>query len=175
MKYNIAIIPPDTLCDQVISISQELYKMGGQFVLGNQVNFAHITIAHFECYDENVLERIIDENVSQLDKIHAFNIKQDEYRMNNGWVDISFQKISEILSLYEIVLNTLQKYNCKKTSDDWECNAPHLTLSKFANSKDFDIATLPKHDFSFIVEEIGIFELGEYGTNKKLVKEFKLQ
>ena len=174
MKYNIAIIPPDILCDKVISISQELYKRGGQFILGNQVNFAHITIAHFECHDDNILKSVIDDSILQLDKAHAFDIEQDEYRMNEGWVDISFQKNGEILALYEIMLNILQEHNCQKTSDDWEGNSPHLTLSRFVNSKDFDIVTLPKYNFSFRVEKIGIFELGEHGVNKKLLREFEL-
>jgi len=39
----------------------------------------------------------------------------------------------------------------------------------------FDIGILPKYDFSFTVDKIGIFELGEHGINKRLLKEFKLQ
>lgn len=91
MKFNIAIIPPNNICNKAITISEDLYKKGGKFVLGKKTNFSHIT------------------------------------------------------------------------------------LSRFNNSEDFDIETLSKQGFSFIVDKIGIFEFGEHGTNKKSLKEFELQ
>ena len=65
--------------------------------------------------------------------------------------------------------------NIDKTSKYFNNFPAHLTFSRMSVNDIFDASVLPKYDFSFTVDKIGIFELGEHGTNKKLLKEFKLQ
>ncbi len=175
MKYNIAIIPPDNICKKSISVSEMLHKRGGKFLLGNKTNFAHITFAHFECFDVKTLSNIVDDFEQWINKRSPFNIEQYKYRLNDGWIDISFEIGEELLLIYKTVFDILQKNNCQKTSDNWDDNLPHITLSKLEDDTNFNIETLPKYDFSFNVDRIGIFELGGYGTNKKLLKYFILE
>ena len=175
MKYNIAIIPPKNISSKSIELSEELYKSGGKFKLGNQTNFPHITIAHFDCFEERKRRIVIDQFIDKISAMKSFFIKQDKYRDNDGWIDISFKLKNDILLVYNDVCHILQKNNCVKTSDNWIDNSPHITLSRLNKDKNFNIKTLPKYDFSFIVNEIGFFELGEHGTNKRLLKKFELK
>ncbi len=175
MKYNIAISLPDDVRDRAIEMSTLVAKNGGIFVLGTQNNFPHITIAHFECSSAKDFDNVVQELEVELSNIQPFDISQSGYRINSGWVDTSFKLDENILSIYEAVLKILKRNNCTKTSDDWDNNLPHITFSKFDSNGDLNIETLPKHDFSFIVDRIGVFELGDYGTNKKLLKEFSLR
>jgi len=158
-------------------VSEGLYKRGGKFVLGYKVNTTHITIAHFECFNKISLKNVIEKVEMQTNYLQAFNINQDNYRINDGWVNMAFELNKELLSLYDRVFDILKKNNCVKTSNDWrkEDKLPHITFSRFNDSEVFDIETLSKQDFSFTVDKIGIFELGEHGTNKKLLKECELQ
>ncbi len=175
MKCNIAISLPDDIRDKAIKMSTLVAKNGGIFILGTQNNFPHITIAHFECYSVKDLDNVVRELEVTLNNIRSFDVNQFKHRINSGWVDVSFKLNKNILSVYEAVLQILKRNNCTKTSDDWNNNLPHITFSKFDSSEDFDIEALPKYDFSFIVDRIGVFELGDYGTNKKLLKQFSLK
>ena len=175
MKYNIAISLPDDIRDKAIEMSALIVKNGGIFALSTQDNFPHMTITHFKCSSAEGLDNVVRELEVGLTNVQTFDINQFKYRMNSGWVDVSFKLDKNILSIYDMVLTNLQKNNCTKTSSNWDDNLPHITFSKFDSSKDFNIETLPKYDFSFIVDRIGVFELGEHGTNKKLLKQFSLR
>ena len=175
MKYNIAIRLPQDIHNKAIEFSNIVAQNGGIFVLGTQNNFPHITIAHFECDDENI-EEIISDVKKITDMLQIFDIKSNKYRASNGWIDVSFQLQKDLTMLYGNIVNILRKYNCKITSNDWrQKNAPHITFSKMSKNDIFDINMLPKYNFSFTVNRIELFERGEHGTNKRLLKEFKLQ
>jgi len=176
MKYNFAIILSKEINDKCVSISRDLYvKNNGLFELGNDENFAHITVAHFECDDISNLENVVEQFEELLSQQNSFDLIQDGYRLNNGWLDVSFIISERLQKLYEGVLVLLDNNNCTKTSDDWKKNPPHITLTKFEGDTIFDINELPKYDFSFTISELGVFELGEYGTNKKLLKQFYIK
>ncbi len=176
MKYNIAIIPPEDICNRAISISQNLFEYGGIFKLGKKINFPHVTIGHLECSDEIFLGSIINNTQKITKQINKFDIVQDKYDIyKNEWVFVSFMLSNALRDVEQQIKNILMINNIEKTSKDFDDFPAHITFSRMSIDDVFDIGILPKYDFSFTVDKIGIFELGEHGINKRLLKEFKLQ
>ena len=176
MKYNIAIKLPAGMRDKAIEMSKIVVNNGGVFELGAQNNLPHISIAHFECDDvKNIISIVSDvDDIIKISK--TFKLKSDEYRVSkSGWVDVSFHVCEDVIFLYEQVVGILDKYNCKITSDDWrQKNAPHITFSRIESDEKFNTRLLPSYDFSFIVDEIELFERGAHGVCEKELNIFKL-
>lgn len=174
MKYNIAIVPSKRIEELSIAISKRLYNRSGEFYLGSTMNFPHITIAHFKCGGMDALQDVINGCEVHIGTMAPFDLIQNQYRAQNGWIDMSFEISGQLLNMYNVALQILLDNKCEKTSDDWSDNAPHITLSRFKDNIDIDLRMLPQSDFSFTVKKIGIFEIGEHGTNTKMTKQFIL-
>lgn len=176
MKYNISIILPKNICKYAVSISNQLSKDGGVFVLGKEVNFPHITIAHFECSNQIIIEAIIDSMQKNAQKNNHFNIIQDKYDIyKNEWIFVSFMLNNKLQKLEKCMIDILKKNDCEKTSKYFSEFPAHITFSRKNAGDVIDIDELLKYDFSFEVNKLGLFELGEHGTNKKLLKSVILQ
>jgi 2'-5' RNA ligase len=175
MKYNLSIIPPRSVCKKAIAISEKIDNVGSYFMLGEKENFPHITIAHFLCNEDSSLSEIIKDIEKKFVHLCHFDIKSCDYRMSEGWIDVTFFVNAELQNIYDIILEILTMNNCVRTSDDWNVNSPHMTFSRIDVDQELAFNQLPFFDFSFTVHEIGLFVLGKNGTNKKILHKFKLQ
>ena len=174
MKYNISITVSNDVCKKAINVSEMLAKHGGRFTLGMEENFPHITIAHFSCVDDDVLKNIKSDCSHAFSRFVGFDVKSDYYRNTRGWIDVVFLIDENLQKIYDISRDILQKRSCEKTSDNWEVNMPHITLSRIDEDVHYDVAQLPDNDYSFVAEEINISLLGKNGTNKKILHRIEL-
>lgn len=176
MKYNIAIIPPKNVCDNSILLSEIVVKNGGVFSLGDKINFPHISVAQFKCDDDNNLNNIVKDVFNVTRKTNSFKITQDKYHAyKDEWIFVSFLLNESLQELENKFINVLDDNCCKKTSRDFSEFPAHITFSRIINNNNFNVNSLPKKKFSFVINEIGIFECDDNdGTSKKLLKSFKL-
>jgi hypothetical protein len=127
----------------------------------------------------------------------SFRITSSSYRQNkHGYVDVDYKKSKDIKRLQKKIvtlLNPMREGNIRerdrkrmrKMTKVEQKNiklygyravgnmfSPHLTFSKL---KKFDGTAIPKIDksnFSFEVNKIGFFYLGDYGTCRKPIEVF---
>ena len=174
MKYNIALIPSLDVEKKAVEISKVISRHGGVFTLGEE-NKAHITIAHFNCDDPTILMSIMMDVKSILHPCSDITLTQENYREKDGWIDVVYEETLQMTELYRAICVILNKYDCEKTSQAWSENPPHLTFSRIIKKEIVcDLSQLPVHDLSFSSRSIGLYTLGEHGTNNTLLHIFTL-
>lgn len=197
--YNIVIIPPADISQKAIRISRELKKEGGLFALNGKTNFPHSTILIQELPLKN-LSKIRDALRDVSKKTKRISMKSlGVWTGGYGYVGVGYERSRELLLLQKRIIkavNPLRENLQRKSTSKPTCTytkhevrnrlryghwfvgtsySPHMTLTKFAESKDSEaLLTLPEH-FSFIADRIGLFTLGDYGTSSKLVESYKLE
>ncbi len=195
-SLNIAICPPAAISQKAISISKKLKNKGGLFVLNRTNRFPHITLYMTEFPLRNVarVKNLLRQTAS---KTKPFLIKAVKYRQHkNGYIDISFRKSNRVKRLQERIIKLLNplrkglirekdKAEIQKLGKIQQKNIklygyrgagaefrPHLTFTKLAKLDKPVFAGVKTQDFSFIVTQLGLFYLGDYGTCRKTVSKF---
>lgn len=197
-RYNIATIPPDEVGNRAIRMSEKIAEYGSFFVLDGEALHPHISLYHIG-FDAKDIPEVIVRVSDALAGIKPFDLKQGPYRAgNSGWIDVGYEKDAAIIDLHASVIAAAKELRAEKGKemerDDWEglsearrqnllfCGwseafdlfAPHLTFSRLKESDEGILDRLPADDFSFLVDRIGLFELGEHGVCTKLIHEFVL-
>lgn len=197
-KYNIAIIPPETIAKQAVAMSERISAEGAYFVLDGTSLYPHISLYHVVLDDEHLSE-IVQAVTDAVSSIQSFTLKSGPYRTGAGeWIDVSYEREKGIMVLHEVVIGAVASRRTNKKSEknraDWEaleevarqnierCGwadafehyAPHLTFARL-QTQDANILTrLPIMGFTFPVQTIGLFEMGEHGACTKLLHTFWL-
>lgn len=197
-KYNIAIIPPEGIAKQAMMMSEHISTEGTYFVLDGTSLYPHISLYHVVLDDEHLSE-IVQAVTDAVSSIQSFPLKSGPYRaVADEWIDVSYEREEGIMVLHEVVIGAVASRRAGKELEmnraDWEtldvvarqnlerCGwtdafehyAPHLTFARL-RSQDASILTrLPIMDYSFSVQAIGLYELGDHGTCTKLLHTFSL-
>jgi 2'-5' RNA ligase len=200
-RFNIALIPNKELFEYAIKISNNLSKLGKYlFILDGKNYFPHITVYSPEFPKRN-LNKII-KNVEKVSKnFKPFQIKFTECKFVDDYAGIDVQSSKQIYSLHEKIIDCLNslregvlrdKYKNKDVlinftkkqinniekygyPDVKELYIPHLSLIRFGKNIPSVLEKKFRWDIqSSVVDKIGIFEMGDYGTCIRLVKEFEL-
>lgn len=197
-SFNVIIYPPADISKRAISISKKLKKKKGLFVLDSKKYFPHITIYMTEFPVKNVpkIRKMLREFAT---KTKPFRINSLKYRQNSdGYIDVDYRKSKNIKELQKKIIALLnplregllrpkdkarisalsktQQRNIKRYGY-WSMDAeffPHLTFTKLEKFNKLALSGINKLDFSFDVNKLGLFYLGDYGTCRKLIEIFDL-
>ena len=196
--FNVAIYPPAEISKRVIAISKKLKNKNGLFVLDGKNYFPHITLYMTEFPLKNMVK--IKKLLKQFAvKTKPFEISSSKYRQNtDGYIDVDYKKSKNINELQKKnikLLNPLREgqmrekdkarisemtkaeqknlklYGYRGVGDKF---FPHLTFSKLEKFDKSALSNIDKSNFSFRVDKIGFFYLGDYGTCRKLIEIFDL-
>jgi 2'-5' RNA ligase len=197
-SFNIVIYPPTDIAAKAIKISKTFKKKGSSFVLDGKNYFPHITIymTEFPLKNIPVIKKLLKEFVLGL---KSFQITASGYRQNkDGYIDVSYKKTKSIKELQKkliTLLNPLREgrlrskdkekmkeyrrshqkkiklYGYRSVGAEFY---PHLTFTKLEQFNESALPKIKEGSFSFKVNKIGLFYLGEYGTCRKLIKIFDL-
>jgi len=196
-KYNIAIIPPENIRELAREVSSQ-FTQNAYFTLNDGDIIPHLSLYHIPLARNSVDEAnaVLEKTIQ---KFSSFEITGKEYYSHlGGWVGISYEKSARVISLEERVLDILEDLWCREFAHENEDVGgekgkniqkfgwvdagsrffPHITLSRLKNENDRSAKqSLEKYiisHWSFSVERVGLFELGEHGTCTKLLKTFYL-
>lgn len=181
-----------------MALSKQLKNKGGLFVLDGKDFFPHITLYMLELPLDN-LQKVREFLRKFVSETNSFPITAIKYRNGEGgYIDVDFErnenvvnlqrKIIELInplrqglirpkdmermgSLSDLEQNNLKQYGFRSVGEGY---VPHLTFSKLEKSDVSVLGSLSKFDFSFSVEKIAIYYLGEFGTCNKLIEIFDL-
>ena len=197
--YNIAIYPPKEIRREAVSLSNNLARRGGLFTLDDKNIFPHVSIYMLELPIDN-LEKVIFKLATICKGTKSMSAASEGIRENpDGFIDIpyvcskelsGFQKnvIEQIDPLREGLIREKDKARLATVGEAERTNileygyryvgaeyVPHLSVSKLPEYKEDVLKGAESgYNFSFSINQIGIFELGDHGTCKKIVKLFDL-
>lgn len=196
--FNIVIYPPDEIFKRAISVSKKLINRKSLFVLDGKNYFPHITLYMTEFPLKNIVK--VRKSLKHFAaKTKQFEIISSKYRQNReGYIDVDYKRSKNIDRLQKEVIKLLnplregrmrekdtarinemtkveQKnlkcYGYRSVGDNF---FPHLTFSKLEKFDKLALSGVKKSNFSFRVDKIGFFYLGDYGTCRKLIEFFDL-
>ena len=132
-------------------------------------------------------------------KTKPFEIRSSKYRQNtDGYIDVDYKKSKNINELQKKIIKLLNplregqmrekdKARISEMTKTEQKNLklygyrsvganffPHLTFSKLEKFDKSALSNIDKSNFSFKVNKIGFFYLGDYGTCRKLIEIFDL-
>ena len=197
-NLNIAIIPPPALAKKAIGVSERFGRRGGLFVLDNRNFFVHLTLYMFGAPKKSLGE--IQVALDQLSTNEpALKLRTLKHRFDDGWVHVAFRRSRNITGLATRVIEIVnplregvirardkEKFNQytkeeQKNLDRYgfisvgDLYIPHITFTKMPKLEPDIFSDIATDDYSFTAERIGLFELGEHGTCRRLIREFELQ
>ncbi|MEP7163009.1 MAG: hypothetical protein ABI747_04600, partial [Candidatus Moraniibacteriota bacterium] len=192
-RYNIAIIPPEGIAEQAMTLSRALAPYNPLFTLDGKTLFPHISLYHVSLTEE-VLDVVVERLEKTLATIHSFPLKQETYYPKEGvWIGVRYVKDKPILDLHSLVIAAVRDLRVPEKSQRYEAEwqelslaerkeieycgwssafalySPHLNFSKLEIPYAGLLAELPVYDFSFEVTEIGLYEIGKQGTCTRLL------
>ncbi len=197
-SFNIVIYPPKEVLQKTMTVSKKLKKKKGLFVLDGKNYFPHITIYMTQFPVKNVqkVRKILRDLTA---KTKPFCVTSLKYRQSgDGYIDVDYKKSKEIKDLQkkmiaflnplregllrpedEVSMSGLDKaqrrnikhYGYRSVGTEF---FPHITFTKLEKFDKSALSKIEKLNFSFDVDKIGFFYLGEYGTCCKLIEIFDL-
>lgn len=197
-RYDVVILPPPEIAEQAIALSQALATVGSFFVLDGVALHPHLSLYHVPL-DISALTAVTEALGTVAARVAPFTLRQATYYPDQGiWVGVRYVAEKTILDLHTSIIEAVKGY--RVIEDDvrykarWselsreerknleECGwahayarySPHLTFTKLKTPRADVLAHLPQREFSFVVDHIGLCELGENGTCIRLVADFWL-
>ena len=197
-SFNIVIYPPREISQKAIAVSKKLKQKGGLFVLDGKNYFPHITIYMTEFPVKNVskIRKALRDFAAKTKPFRATSLKYRESA--DGYIDVDYKKSKEIKNLQKKILallnplreNLLRPKDAARMSELSKAQQrsikrygyrsvgaeffPHITFTKLEKFDKSALSKVEKSNFSFDVDKIGFFYLGEYGTCCKLIEIFDL-
>jgi 2'-5' RNA ligase len=197
-RYDVVVIPPPEIAQQTVALSRALAPLGTFFTVDDVAIHPHISLYHIPLAESSLqtVSGLLQETLSTID---LFPLEQETYYPDQGvWVGVRYVASKPILDLHTLVIDALK--GCRVLEDDtryaerWpemnpeerknlkECGwahaythySPHITFTKLKTPQVDVLAHLPQYEFSFIVDHVGLYELGEHGTATRLVADFWL-
>lgn len=199
MEVGIVILPNEPVATQAIELSQSISNgERAKFTL-NKINFLpHITLFH-GVFDQEKLEDVALIIRAILNETQIFDINLSGYSHLLGYIFWDAEKTKELLNLHkEIVeklsahtngmrpefvemlktksvspkrLEYIEKYGYPLCFEEF---IPHITLTRLKNKENYSsekvVESLPEVSRSFSLNQIGVVEIGEHGSCKKILK-----
>jgi 2'-5' RNA ligase len=204
LRLNTAFKLPMNATEKAIALSQEIGRNYKTFFIIDNVQFyPHITIYSPEYPQLNInkILKVVERITSNASQIY-FRFRK--INSNQGFISIGFDYSPEIKRLHEEIVKKLnplrmerirkgyledsdyhmefsqkQKENIKNYGypDVMDLYKPHLTIARLKNES---LAQKVSKDVNwdipeFSVDKLAIYEMGEHGTCKELIKEFELK
>ena len=197
-RYDIVVIPPSDIAEQAITLSRTLAPLGTFFVLDGVKHHPHLSLYRVP-FAESVLRSVGDALEKLAATTPSFFLEQGTYYPDQGmWVGVRYVTDQAILNLHTSVIATTREYRVieddarykarwadlspKQRTNIQECGwsdaytrySPHITFTKLQNPRADVLAHLPQREFSFLVDHLGLYELGEHERGDRLVADFWL-
>ena len=203
VRLNIAFKPSKNVIEKVVSISREIGKNNGIFFVLDNIQFhPHITI-YAPKYRKDDINKVLKDVKEIAKNTGNIEFQFQKASGGQGFIGVKFNYSPDIKKLHEKIvakLNPLQKKDIKnenQESSDYHYNfspeqkknikkygypdamalySPHLTITRLKN--EFLTESILKNinwDIPvFTTNQIAVYEMGEHGSCKKLIKEFYL-
>ena len=196
--FNIVIYPPAGVSKRAILTSKKLKNKNSLFVLDGKNYFPHITLYMTEFPLKNIakVRKLLKQFAA---KTKPFEISSSKYRQNkDGYIDVDYRKSKNINELQKKIIKllnplreglmrdkdkarisemtkveqkNLKLYGYRSVGGNY---FPHLTFSKLEKFDKSALSHIDKSNFSFKVDKVGFFYLGDYGTCRKLIEIYNL-
>ena len=203
VRLNITFKLPENIAEKAIGLSREISKNNEAFFVLDNVQFhPHITIYSPE-YPEKNLGKALEKVAEIASNTEKVNLTLKGIISGQGFIGVKFNYTQEIKKIHERIvleLNSLREgyIREKYTVDDYKMNftqeqqenikkygypdsmglyLPHLTIIRL---KDEQLAKAVLEEIrwdilEFTIEKVAIYEMGEHGTCRELVKKFNLK
>lgn len=162
--------------------------------MDNKNFFPHISIYITEFPVKNItkIRKILHKFTAKIKPFHVISLK---YRQSNGgYIDINYKKSKNIMKLQRKIITLLnplreglmRKKDKARMSEMTKAEQknlklygyrsvgakffPHLTFTKLEKFNKSALLNIDKSNFSFKVDKIGFFYLGDYSTCHKLIE-----
>lgn len=195
---NVVILPSEELASKSFATSKLLEQFEGFFTLDDDKFFAHSSLYMLQLKTED-LERVETILQSIADHTSAFNLKATKYGQAERYIDVEYEKSSELVKLQEEVLTALDPIRDGMREKDrarmlesngvarenlerygyrgiGELFRPHISLTRFKDDAEINpLEVLPGiAQFNGDFNKLGLFEMGDNGTCIRKIAEFKL-
>lgn len=198
-RYDIVIIPPPEIAEQTVVLSRALAPLGTFFTVDDVTLHPHISLYHVPLKESAVAS--VTEVLGMIARSRApFLLTQGTYYPDQGvWVGVRYVADKPILDLHTTIIDAVKAYrvieddiryaerwsemNVNKKKNLKECGwahaythySPHITFTKLREPRAGILDHLPQREFSFLVDHIGLYELGDHGTCIRLIADFWLE
>jgi hypothetical protein len=200
LPLNIAIVPRQDISNQAIDLSHSIESWGTYFTLSENSPIPHISIykAEFPIPNISEIERRMRNYVKNLKRFSIEPVAEVYRKEDRDFVEVQYVpsiSLSRLQTDIVKLLNPLRdglirikdKDRLEQLSKEEQENLqnwgdrtvssqfrPHLTLSRLKDPNSMSPSNLPQKDFSFEVNKIGIFELGDHGTCIKQIGVYRV-
>ncbi len=173
MDYNIAIDPSRDICEKAYAHSAAIAPQGTFFILEEGRCLPHISLAHFTCTQEKA-SLIFQDVKTFLNTCHPFFLRSTKcVAYKNEWIFMEYAMTEELARIEKNLVLILGQHGSKKTSYAFSLLPPHLTLTRLLSAT-HAVKDMPEDDFSFMVQQVNLFERGEHGTAIRICEEYAL-
>lgn len=199
LPIDIVLLPSDELALKAVAASASLQQFGALFELNAKTGpFPHASLymTQLKIDDLDKAKEILADIAT---KTSAFDLKATRYFQEERYIDPEYERTEELANLQMTVVNAinpirdgmrvkdiarlpettgivrenLEKYGYRGVG---ELFRPHMTLARFAESKEIDVSVLPDIDeLSGQFVKLGLFEMGDNGTCVRMLAEFNLR
>lgn len=199
METGIVILPNQPTTAQAIELSREISKHEPtEFILNNFNFIPHITLFH-GVYEQEKIQGIANVIESILHEADNFSITLSGYSNLLGYIFWDTDKSKALENLHKNLVEKLspltsglraefiemlktksvsprrleyiRKYGYPLCFEEY---IPHITLSRLKNRENSAserlIEALTKYEMSFDFSQIGIVEIGDHGSCKKILR-----
>lgn len=202
VRLNIAIKLPQDIANKAIELSKSIQGEGNAlFVLDGANYHPHATLYSPEFPTKNI-DTIYEQLIDITDKLNPFTVPFTKFEGDSGYIGIGLEKTEEIVHLHTTVVEAISplregRLREKYTNDEYRAKLsaeqlhnidtlgypailnlfdPHITIIRF---DEVEVAERLMEELSWDIEDmtietIGVFTMGENGTCKELLKEFKV-
>lgn len=204
MRFNTAFNPPKDVIEQTISLSGLIGKNNDAFFMLDGINFyPHITIYSPE-YPESNLNKILETVKEITNRTKKITFVSKGLATIKGFIGVYFELTPEIKQLHEEIITRLNPLREERIREKWQKSSdyhmefsqeqkeniekygypdamnlykPHLSIIRLKDEclAETIVSKLNWGISQFVVDEIGVYKMGEHGACRELVREFSLK
>lgn len=198
IPVDIVLLPSPELAQKAVQASQALKPHQPLFTLSSAGPFPHVSLymTQLKVADIDTANAIVAEIAART---HAFDLSAVRYVQQAGFLDPDYGRTGRLAALQMTVVDAInpirdgvrakeqarlatatgaaraniEQYGYRSVG---ELFRPHMTLTRFADSRAIDTNALPSpQHFSGQFTSLGLFEMGDNGTCARQIATFKLQ
>lgn len=197
---NVCIVPPPSVGDQCVTLSQSVASPDTLFSLDGKDTFAHMTV-YMARFDQSEVSQVVEEAKKVAESAGNLLCEHTGYFMTAGrYLEASYRKTDEFLALQEAFIEKLKAYrknpthpyqedyfapytagqrkNAEETGYDlaYELYRPHITLTRYAEGKVPQVfPALGAAALSFPLGTLCVYEANENGAVFRKLAEFPVK
>lgn len=185
--YDVVVLPDAQLAQRATAASQMLQQFDSIFILKDGEIFPHISLFMLQLEADGIAEA--KETLAQIARTTAvLSLSAQRYDHTVGFVDVTYDKTSELIALQEHVIAALNSMRRGMSSLDsermktaqgvalanfqtygykyvGELFRPHMTFTRLRETNPEAIAALGDAQvFNGTFTKLGLFEVGDNGT-----------